>query len=178
MKLKGGEKLQRVLKTMLAATGKANQLRVGYLEGGRYPDGQPVALIAAIQNFGAPGAGIPARPFFTNMVAEESKTWAGKMGALLKDTNWDGELSFTILGNDIKGKLEDSIRHTVSPPLSPVTVMLRGMKSKMGPDAKVGGAMVGEAARRVAQGKTNYGASTQPLIDTDRLLEGVGVEVE
>ena len=77
----------------------------------------------------------------------------------------------------IKGQLQQSIIDTNEPALSPVTVMLRGMKSN-DQSLVVTGKTVGEAAARVAAGKTNYGASTKPLIDSGNLLNAVDYTVK
>ena len=166
MKLLGGDKLKRVLKTMEAATGKAHELSVGYQNGATFEDGTSVAMVAAIQNFGAPAAKIPARPFFTNMVKQESPAWGEMLGKILREKQWDAETSLNQMGEEVSSKLRDSVRATNSPALSPVTVMLRGMRSNGGPDFVVTGSTVGEAARRVKAGLTNYGARTKPLQDT------------
>jgi hypothetical protein len=74
------------------------------------------------------------------------------------------------MGQTIQEDLQQSIADLMSPALSPITVMLRGMRSKGGPNFKITGKTVGEAARRVAEGKTNYGASTKPLVDSGTML--------
>jgi hypothetical protein len=54
--------------------------------------------------------------------------------------------------------------------------MLRGMRSKDA-NLKVTGATVGEAARRVADGDDNYGASAKPLVDSGILLKSISYKV-
>lgn len=48
----GGDKLDRALKDLARKVSKPRTLNVGFLEGATYPDGTPVAYIAAIQEYG------------------------------------------------------------------------------------------------------------------------------
>lgn len=50
--LSGGDRLQQHLDRILARVRSAQAVRVGFLEGATYPDGTPVAKIAAVQEFG------------------------------------------------------------------------------------------------------------------------------
>lgn len=49
---KGGEKLEQKLREIAEKAGKASTVRVGFLEGATYPDGTPVASIAAVNEYG------------------------------------------------------------------------------------------------------------------------------
>jgi len=133
-------------------------------------------MVAAIQNFGAPAAHIPPRPFFTNMVKDKSPEWPKAVGDLLKDNDYDANATLNQAGAGIKGQLQQAIVDTYAPALSPVTVMLRGMKSQ-DPTLVVTGKTVGEARARVKAGLTNYGASTKPLIEHGDMLNAVDFEV-
>lgn len=177
MQIKGGEKLKAALDKIAQSVTKPATLQVGFLEGATYPDGKSVAMIAAIQNFGAPSRGIPPRPFFSNMVKDKSPEWPEALGKVLVAKNYDAAAALELMGHGIKGQLQESIVDTLEPPLSPITVMLRGMRSN-NPDLKVSGATVGEAAKRVADGKTNYGASTKPLVDSGDMLNAVDSTVK
>ena len=55
--------------------------------------------------------------------------------------------------------------------------MLRMMK-RDNPTLVVGGATVGEAARRVAAGQRATGVSTKPLVDTAHMLNSIDYEVK
>lgn len=177
MKITGGDKLDAALKEIARNLSNGATVKVGFLEGATYPDGTPVAMVAAIQNFGAPRASIPPRPFFSNMVREKSPSWPAAIRENLKQTNYNAELTLERVGAGIAGQLQQSIIDTLAPPLSPITVMLRGMRSN-DQDLKVTGKTVGEAAQRVKDGETNYGASTKPLIDTGVMLNAVSYEVK
>ena len=80
------------------------------------------------------------------------------------------------MGEGIKSQLQQSIIDTFSPPLSPVTLMLRKMKAN-NPDLIVTGRTVGVAAANVAAGMSYAGVSTKPLIATGHLLNSVEYKV-
>lgn len=176
MQVEGGEKLAAYLAELSQKVSKKGSLSVGFFEGKTYPNGTSVAMVAAIQNFGAPKAGIPPRPFFSNMVRMKSGSWGPTLGNILRANDYDCARSLGLLGEEIAGDLRQSIIDTNSPALSPVTVMLRGMRAN-DPSLTVSGKTVGEAARRVAEGKTNYGASAKPLVDQGILLNSVEYKV-
>lgn len=170
--IKGGDRLAAALAKISAGVSKPATLSVGFLEGATYPDGTSVPMVAAIQEFGAPKANIPPRPFFRNMIAAKSGEWPKAVGELLVDNNYDAAKTLGTVGESIAGQLQQSIIDTMEPALSPITVMLRGMKSNDS-SLVVTGKVVGEAAARVAAGKTNYGASTKPLVESGDMLNAV-----
>ncbi len=124
--IKGGRKLELALARIAAQVRGGGGVRVGFLEGATYPDGKPVAMIAAIQNFGAPRAGIPPRPFFSNMIAAKAASWGPAIAKLLKDNNYNVARVFQLTGEGIKGQLQQSIIDTNAPPLSPYTIRRKG----------------------------------------------------
>lgn len=174
--LSGGKGLEHYLKTLAEKVTNPGTLRVGFLEDATYPDGTLVAMVAAIQEFGAPAAGIPPRPFFRYMILNESPTWGEKLANLLDTHGYDARKALALMGEGIAGQLRQSIIDTVAPPLSPITLMLRQMRAD-DPDLEVTGKTVGEAAARVAAGKEATGVSTKPLVDTGVLLAAVDYEV-
>jgi hypothetical protein len=175
--LKGGDKLEAKLRELSAKVSKPGKLRAGFLEGATYPDGTPVAMVAAIQEFGAPKVGIPPRLGFRNMIAVRSSSWGEAVEMNLVATDYDVDRTLSLVGDGIKGRLQQTIVDTMGPPLSPVTLMLRKMKSE-NPDLKVAGATVGEAARRVAAGESTGGVSTKPLVESAHMLNSVDYEVK
>jgi hypothetical protein len=73
MAVKGGEHLGAKLREIGRCL-SAGELQVGFMENADpYPDGTPVALVAAVQEFGSPSNGIPPRPFMRPAVAERSR---------------------------------------------------------------------------------------------------------
>lgn len=176
VKVTGGDKYKEAVSDISRKLAKGGTVRIGFLANAKYPNGTPVAMIAAIQNFGAPRRGIPPRPFFSGMVKDKKDGWAPAIAENLKRTNYNVAQTLELMGQGIKLQLQQSIIDTMAPALSPITVMLRGMKAN-DTSLMVTGRTVGEAARRVADGKTNYGASTKPLVDSGFMLGRVDYEV-
>ena len=124
--IRGGQKLEAQLRLLSNTVAKKATLRVGFLENAKYPDGTPVAMIAAIQDFGAPKVNIPPRPFFRNMIRTKQKEWGPGIAALLRTNNWDAERALNLTGQAIAGQLRQSIQDTNSPPLQPATIARKG----------------------------------------------------
>jgi hypothetical protein len=122
----GGDALSAKLRQMVGKLGSASEVRVGFLEGATYPDGTPVAEVAAIQNFGAPAANVPARPFFSNMVSQESPEWGRQFGQIMRDTELDAGKGLALMGEGIAGQLRQSIADTNEPPLAAATIARKG----------------------------------------------------
>lgn len=52
------------------------QGRVGWFPSAKYEGGQPVAGVAAVQEFGSPARGIPPRSFFRTTATEKRQEWS------------------------------------------------------------------------------------------------------
>jgi hypothetical protein len=109
----------------------AGTLRVGFLERARYPDGTPVAMVAAIQNFGAPRRNIPPRPFFSAVGARLPTEGPRVAVAALKATGLDARRAMDLIGEHFRGEIQQSIRDTNSPPLKPATVRRKGFQKPL-----------------------------------------------
>lgn len=168
----GGGKFEQVLSALGERLGKKTQVNVGFLEGATYPDGTSVATVAAINNFGAPEAGIPARPFFSNMIAENSGEWADKFATVLKSCNYDTDQALELMGNGMMGQLIESIVNTKSPPNADVTNLL---KQRFPTGEGVTFADVQQARHDVAAGIT--APAGKPLSWSGHLLSSVDKEV-
>jgi hypothetical protein len=101
-------------------------LKVGFLGGASYPDGTSVAMVAAVNEFGAPSRGQPPRPFFRNMIADQSPTWGAKAAAILKTNGGDVKATLDVLGQEIQGRLIQSINTLTEPPLAASTIARKG----------------------------------------------------
>lgn len=172
----GGLKLKEALSAIRKRVEEGRSVSVGFMSNAKYPDGTPVAMVAAIHNYGAPGAGIPARPFFSNMVADESPNWGPQLGKLLKTGGFDAVTALSQMGELIAGELRQSIIYGDWQPLSETTLMLRTMRSK---GATVTGRTVGQATKAVAMGMPNDRSETgaKPLVDTGHMLNSITYRV-
>lgn len=160
MAVRGGDKLEAILAKMAKNATSAQVVRVGFLSDATYPDGTPVAMIAAIQDGGAPSRGIPPRPFFRNMIAAKSPEWPAAIGEMLKANDYDAYVTLQKVGEAVAGQLRQSIVDTNSPPLAESTLRKRGVAG-MVYDPK---------------NKATFGA--KPLVATGHMLNSVDYEVK
>lgn len=168
---KGGDRLQKRLAEITVRAKKAAALNVGFLSSAKYPDGTFVATIAAYQEFGAPAAGIPPRPFFRPMIEAKKDKWPAALGAALKAADYDSEKALGQAGAGIQGQLQKSITDTNSPPDSPVTDLLK-QRFPMGGQTFDD---VMQAREDVAKGVT--APASKPLVHTGVMLRSVNFEV-
>lgn len=147
----GGDKAKAYLQN-IANEARNKQLNVGFLSNATYPSrtvagalsksgrsrkmvtrpGAPVALIAAVQEYGSPTNGIPSRPFFRNMIKAKQNEWGPAAAKLLKATNYDVSRTFETLGIGIKGQLQASIQtYNAGPPLSRRTIARKGFSKQL-----------------------------------------------
>lgn len=124
--ISGGNLLKAKLEEIAKASTSARSVKIGFLAGATYPNGTSVAMIAAIQDFGAPSVGIPPRPFFRNMIAAKRPEWPAAMGALLKANNYNAAKTLDQTGFAIAGQLRQSIQQTNAPPLAKSTIRRKG----------------------------------------------------
>lgn len=125
IELKGGDRLLKRLAEIGKQLGTSKTVRAGFLEGETYPDGTSVATVAAINNYGAPAAGIPPRPFMTNMVQKNAPAWGGELLSLYKRTGGDVEKTLALMGANMAGQIRQSIVDMNEPANSPATNLLK-----------------------------------------------------
>lgn len=137
-------------------------VKVGVPAGKQYPDGTSIPYIAAIQEYGAPAANIPPRPFMRLTRAAKSREWAkllsdGAHAVIQKRISLDGMLD--AVGAVAAADIVQTIANRVDPPLSPVTIRAR--------------------IRRAQKANPNFGKKglpitiSQPLNDTGALVASI-----
>lgn len=147
----GGAKLEAHLRQSIRNLKRAQKVEVGFFENATYPDGTPVAMVAAINEWGASGAGrghkvkIPPRPFFRTMIKDGEAHWGPDLGKILKSAEYDAAVALARMGESMKGELQTSIRDWSEPPNAPATIKKKGFD--------------------------------KPLIDTGDMVKRVGSEV-
>ena len=125
MAIKGMGSLQAKLKNISKSYASNKQVRAGFLEGATYPDGTPVALVAAVHEFGAPAKGIPVRPFMRTAIAQNKGKWADQLGRAIGESG-NAEAALGIVGESIKDDLRSSIRDGDWAPNKPRTAARKG----------------------------------------------------
>ena len=177
-KISGGEALGKALARMSRNVAKAAKVQVGFLGDATEPNGANTAMVAAIQEYGSPKNHIPPRPFFRQMIAKDSPDWAADLGDALKANDYDAAKALALMGEAIRAELQQSIVDFTAPALSPVTVMLRGMRSQAEFSDLPFHERFSIAVDRVQQGLSDYGASKKPLVDTGAMLRSADYVVK
>ncbi|MFV7280530.1 hypothetical protein ACNPG5_06255 [Citrobacter cronae] len=125
------------------------QLKVGFIDGATYPDGTPVAMVAATNEYGNPANNQPPRPFFRNAISDHETEWSEDIArGLGKGLELEHVLS--VVGEKIAGDIVQSISTLMDPPLSAATIASR---------------------------KSKGNESTKPLVDTKVMIRDVHYEV-
>lgn len=119
------------LAALSKATERTPSVKVGFLEGARYPDGTSVAMVATVNEFGAPSRGQPPRPFFRNMVTAKRDTWGDALAKQMTATDDNVAVALDRMGQGIKGQLQQSIRDLTEPPLAASTVRAKGFSKPL-----------------------------------------------
>lgn len=154
--VEGGKKLQRYLNNLAIRLGQGATVSVGFLEGATYPAAierdrknnfKPqgknakarqakaaasvlsVAQVAFWSEYGTKHQ--PPRPFFRNMIADQSPTWAHKLGVAMRYTGYRPKQALEIVAADIKGHLVESINMLQDPPLADYTVEKKGFSKPL-----------------------------------------------
>src|SRR5208282_5520025 len=96
--IKGGNKFSDALQKLAGKLSTGKSVRIGFFENAVYPDGTPVAMVAAIQEWGAPRAGIPPRPYFRNMISAKKGEWPEAIAKLLKENDNDALRTLELVG--------------------------------------------------------------------------------
>ena len=127
MAIKGMRSLQAKLKNIADSYESNKLVRAGFLEGATYPEaegGTPVALVAAVHEFGAPEKGIPPRPFMSKAIARNKDKWAKKASDLIAEVGVDKALD--LVGVEMAKDIQNSIDKEDWTALKPATVKRKG----------------------------------------------------
>lgn len=171
---KAFEQLEIRIKELSGYNGK-----VGWLESSKYPDGTPVAMAAASNEFGNPKMSVPARPFIRPTIIEQKDKWLqmAKSGAkAILGGKENGESVMTKIVIQAQSDIRKKIASITSPPLSPITLAARKYRQE---GKQVTGKTIGEIAKKLKDGTLDTsGVSTKPLVDTQVMFEQMVAVVE
>ena len=131
VEVSGGDRLRDKLQGIARQVTNASAVKIGFLAGATYPSGQNVAMIAAINEFGAPSRGQPPRPFFRDMLAAKRGEWPKAMSDLLKDNDYDALRTLQQTGEAVAGQLRESITTFSGVPLKPATIARKGFDKQL-----------------------------------------------
>jgi hypothetical protein len=140
----GGKKLALALKSIEQKITNAGVMRVGFLEGARYPERTNAKFLKAVGSKAAPKVvpsisiaqaafwnefgtlRTPSRPFFRTTIAKQSKTWGDKLSKAIVATNYDGQKALGLLGQAMRDDVESSIAQWSSPGNATLTIKIKG----------------------------------------------------
>ena len=147
----GSEALEK-----LADQIKKSKLEVGFFESAIYPDGTPVAYVAAIQEFGYPAGNIPSRPFFRNAISKNDgwKQLATKAMNAVVEGRMELNQALNQMGLKMAADVKDSITDGSYEALKQSTLDARQSR------------------------KRTQGVASKPLIDTAQMLQSVTYAVK
>lgn len=142
----GSEALEK-----LADQIKKSKLEVGFFESATYPDGTPVAYVAAIQEFGNPSGNNPSRPFFRNAISKNDgwKQLATKAMNAVVEGRMELNQALNQMGLKMSADVKDSITDGSYEALKQSTLDARQSR------------------------KRTQGVASKPLIDTGQMLQSV-----
>lgn len=149
-RIKGGGKLEKILTSLEQNSSSAKRVDVGFFRGATYPDGTPVATVAAVQEFG--NSRVPARSFMRTTIAEKARLWPKAGEAILRATGCNVRQALETMGGEAASDMQDRIRAITEPALSPATIK-----------------------KRRAVGSEN---PTKPLIDTRTMINALSFQVD
>lgn len=148
----GADRIRSVLKRI-----DKKQIRTGFFPEAQYPDGTPVAYVAAIHEFGAPQRSIPARPFMRPTAEQKKSEWGRQVAGAVRgsiDGKVDVAQAFDAIGAMAAGDIGRTISRVKTPPLKASTLRARQTRKK------------------------TPGVSKKPLVDTGLLIQSVSHVVE
>ena len=128
IKTSGGAKLQAVLKK--AEQQRKKQIKVGFFPDKKYDDADatPVALVAAIQEFGL--AGNPERPFFRQSIAQLEQDLGRRLARILDPKTMTVSASDAEeIGRYAVGVVQDHIQSLRDPANAASTIELKDGKN-------------------------------------------------
>lgn len=130
------------------------KLKVGFFDQAKYPDGTPVAHVAAIQEYGTNN--IPPRPFIRPTVAERRQTWIDQLRtgfAKALEGKIEPRTVLEAVGEGVRGDVRKTISQINTPALAASTIKARRSR------------------------KVDPNQSVKPLIDTGKMLDSVEYRV-
>lgn len=145
------ERLEQLIKEL-----ETKVIKVGYFEHSTYPDGTPIAYVAAIQELGYVKGGIPARPTLHPAMDKNRGKYQQGIAAATRGVLAGNDLmtGLSAVGEAAAGDVKEAIIALTTPALKQSTV-----------DAR---------RRRHYAGK----ASDKPLVDSGQMLKAVTSSVE
>lgn len=142
----GSRKLEMLLRTL-----GTHKSRVGWFESAKYPNGEPVAAVAMVHEYGSAPQGIPPRPFMRPAIDENQRKWANVLAKAIEAGMTEAE-AMDMLGTVAEGDVAKVIAKLQEPALAEETV---------------------KARQRGYADKETVGSLTKPLVHTGIMLNSL-----
>ena len=155
---RGGQKLNTIL--LKAESSRVKRIKVGFFASAKYEgranpfvvarnegqvigvhgparpanvgEGQSVANVAAILEFGAPKASIPERPFFRQSVAIMEDTMPAFLAGIVDPKTMEvGQHEADLIGAEAQDIIQQRIKNLRDPPNSQLTIELKGSSNPL-----------------------------------------------
>lgn len=128
----GGEQIGAYLRGLSEKVGSAENLDVGFSNKDQYPDGTPVAQVAAMMQYGAPKAGVPPRQFMSVFSKRFSRTWGQMLARSMDKHDGDTRAALEELGPRLVEQMQRTIDdYTSGVPLKSATVKRKGSSKEL-----------------------------------------------
>lgn len=108
--------------------------QVGFPSGFSYENGMTVAEVAAINEFGAPAAKVPARPFMRPTIKNYKDDWVKQVASDIPRVVLGQQTAFDALeklGRVAAMNMKEQITNTNFPPNAPSTVAKKGFNAPL-----------------------------------------------
>ena len=129
MAVRGGQRLSRFIKRAKRAK-SVRSVEIGFFESAKYPDGTPVASVAAWNEFGTET--IPERPFFRNAIDDSKKELLEVLTENIDPRTLEVDRRVAgLMGQQMVGRIQRSITTLRTPANKPVTVLLKGSSNPL-----------------------------------------------
>ena len=125
--VRGGKRLKKFIRDALRAK-DGPDVEVGFFATAKYPDGTPVALVAAVNEFGTDDGHIPERPFFRNAIRKGKEPVREVLAENLTHENGYAldRRTLELVGHQLTAEIKKSIVTLRDPPNAPSTIKAKG----------------------------------------------------
>lgn len=131
----GGQRIGQRLRTLSSNLSKNNHVNVGVpAAAGSYEDGTPIAVIAAVQEFGSSDGHIPERSFLRVPLRANKQTYATILEKGLPSVIQGASSLYQIMnqmGARAVGDSQQAISEGIPPPNAPSTIRQKGSSTPL-----------------------------------------------
>ena len=130
--VRGGRRLKKFIRDVKRAK-DGPDVEVGFFATAKYPDGTPVALVAATNEFGTDDGHIPERPFFRNAIRKGKEPVREVLAENLTHENGYALDRRTLerVGHQLTAEIKKSIVTLRDPPNKPSTIRRKGSSNPL-----------------------------------------------